>query len=291
MSNPDSPGTYKSCLVKFFHLHPPDPIDRFTTSYWVRPYVLLITRTLSLSYALATFIGRFILLQNRLYSYIFYFTNLSYIGLLLYFMIAFILSVMYIRGSELQFLRGVWGLIVWIIYELFATFHLLVPIVFWAILFPAAFEEARDAKISPGYTWSTISVHALDLILLIPEVVLNRIPIAVAHMIFVVIILLLYMFETWIVHAQTGKWVYPFLNWDPPGRAAGYYLGVLVLTLLIFLVQYAVYRLKEWTARRIDSRKKEKNRARENGDVESNAMSELSPTLDSIEMKENHRGH
>ncbi len=82
-------------------------------------------------------------------------------------------------------------------FESLVTYHIVVPVVYWALLSSNFLSSSHDSQ---DY-FRAISVHGLDFVLIYIDFALNKIPIFAKHVIFVIGIMLLYVFYTWILHA------------------------------------------------------------------------------------------
>ncbi|KAF9158124.1 hypothetical protein DFQ26_007962, partial [Actinomortierella ambigua] len=119
----------------------------------------------------------------------------------------------------------------------------IIPIIYWSVLFDGRYAQ-------PVEGWRDVSVHAMDFVLIFIEVILNRMQMTIKLFIVPFVVMLLYMFLTWIIRAVYGYWVYPFLSWQP--RAGYIYPCIAIFLGLVYCVVYSVHLLKEhiWETRR-----------------------------------------
>lgn len=114
---------------------------------------------------------------------------------------------------------------------------------FWALLAPEnGFASTKDL-------WSNTSQHALNSAYALFEIIFPRTePLPFLHIIAVVFILALYLSLAYLTHALQGWYTYDFLDLDKhsSGLVAGYIVGILVGSIIVFLiVRYAIL-LRLW---------------------------------------------
>ncbi|RKP34846.1 hypothetical protein BJ085DRAFT_34343 [Dimargaris cristalligena] len=197
-------GIYKASVAIFTDYGSPD-IERWVTSNLVSPRTLLLVRVLILLFSLATTVCLFV---YEGYTFFYYFTDWSFLGLTLYFIMAVTISAVYCWHGESVSALDRWlpkprplRLAYWIWYESFATFHLLVPIIYWAAL-------SRGFKTdTPLITYCSLAPHSLDLVILIIEQTLNRMRFYPSHVVFIVAVLAGYLVLTYVILAADGVYV------------------------------------------------------------------------------------
>ncbi|KAJ1925457.1 hypothetical protein IWQ60_004538 [Tieghemiomyces parasiticus] len=251
-------------LKPFRSLDPRDDIvERWVTSNLVTPRTLFLVRLVLLAFAIGTTIVLFLYQGYKFFNYL---TDWSFIGLTLYLMLSTTASGLYCYFDKAHHhtdpvpnvaaLRRLEALIpapratrlaYQAIYELFATFHLLVPIVFWTALYSEGFHTD-----TPFTLYSSMAPHTFDLVVLIIEETLNRQRLHPGHIVFPIIVLGLYWAMSFVMLATQHKYVYPFLDF---GEYHGYVVlvlaGCVVGTALIFYTQLALHtRRDRWLAQR-----------------------------------------
>ncbi|KAH8813025.1 hypothetical protein F5884DRAFT_671125 [Xylogone sp. PMI_703] len=220
-----------------------DPTHRFETSWLLSPWALSACRALFATYALTT--SLFILgwesgrpdyggpYEARLsFSY---FTGLCYWGLATYFLVASIHTFSYaLYGSPLldRFPRPLQALHHFF-YTTITTYPFLVTIVYWGVLYSGTWFPTRF----PG--WSNISQHALNSVFAVFEIVIPRTePPPWIHLLWLIVILVLYLALAYVTYATKGVYVYDFL--DPGhghrGRTVGYIFSIAVGICVIFAI-------------------------------------------------------
>jgi hypothetical protein len=114
-------------------------------------------------------------------------------------------------------------------------------VVFWAILF-SGFDSTYSA-------WSNISEHAFNSAYALVEIILTRTePRPWIHIVPIIILLALYLGLAFLTYATQHFYVYDFLDnhKNSPGVVAGYIMGILVGSIIIFvIVRYAIW-LRVW---------------------------------------------
>jgi len=225
-----------------------DPTHRFVTSWILPPGVLFAVRALLSVYAFTTtfFIfgwnGTHGLEQASQRSFS-YFTNLTYWGLAFYFAFSAAHTASYaFTGSPFlarwpRFLQTLHS----IFYSTIVVFPWLVTIVFWALLY-----SRFDTKFQ---TWTNTSQHALNSVFAFIEITLPRTsPLPFLHIIPIIILLALYLGLAYLTYDTEHFFVYNFLNnkTHSHGVVAGYCIGILVGSIIIFLlVRYLIW-LRVW---------------------------------------------
>ncbi|KAJ3274975.1 hypothetical protein HK104_003986 [Borealophlyctis nickersoniae] len=108
------------------------------------------------------------------WSFFAFFTNLTWLGLTLYFLVTTIQTCRYVKSGSAEFWLKQskftkWA--TWNVYVLPATFHWIVPIIFWPLLSSNLVKNGTALS-----WWSNINVHALDLVFMLIELVLGLTP-------------------------------------------------------------------------------------------------------------------
>ncbi|KAG0355231.1 hypothetical protein BC939DRAFT_229298 [Gamsiella multidivaricata] len=234
-------------LLRLDHFEP----DRIVTSNLVRPLTLAILRGLLCLYCLIVIVSVWATSESAS-GYLMFFTNLTYFGLNAYLVCSTLWSIGYLRQptpERAQWLKNRspwWGYAHWLLYSTVVTFHIVVPIVFWTLL-------STGAHMSTFGSWQNASVHAVDGVCAVFELIFNRHVLEPVHAFVVTGVMLLYMFLTFVVHKTKGIWVYPFLNWDQGAIAVAYYLGIALGLLIIFFVLLVLHRCRNrWLAGRCE---------------------------------------
>ncbi|KAF9353690.1 hypothetical protein BGX26_008553 [Mortierella sp. AD094] len=238
-----------SFIVKALKLDRFEP-DRIVTSNIVSPFTLAILRGFVCLYSLVVIISEWATSESAA-GYFMYFTNLTYLGLTIYLVCSTLWSFSYLRqpkSDRAQWLKSGspwWGYIHWLLYATIVTFHVIVPIVFWTML-------ANYMKLPTGFgAWQNASVHAVDGVFAVFELIFNRHFLQPIHSFVVAGVMVSYMFLTFIYHKTSGIWVYPFLDWSQGPIAAAYYIGIAVGLFIIYFALLVLHKHRnKWLAGR-----------------------------------------
>ncbi|KAG6888357.1 hypothetical protein C0995_009050 [Termitomyces sp. Mi166 len=228
----------------YFHLGartPFDPNATHVTSPLVSPLVLAQARLVLASYTLFTLVFTLVWSAVRDHDapgFFSYFTHLTYIGLCAYFFAAGVQTFAFSRSSDTssssyplqKWPRPLQALHV-LLQVTITTFPIVVTVVFWALLAsPEIFEDAETA-------WSNISVHILNLVFALAEVLLTNIPPAPwLALPFTILLLACYLALAYVTYANQGFYPYEFL--DPAkqkGLLGAYIVGILGCYCIVFL--------------------------------------------------------
>ncbi|KAJ3326955.1 hypothetical protein HDU76_012481 [Blyttiomyces sp. JEL0837] len=222
------------------------------TSYYVSPETLLKIRLFSCIWCLCIIPLSIVNTVNiPKFTYVAFFTNLSWWGLIIYFGVSAFNTYIYIKnGYSARLLHSrhpVWRWLSWNLYLFPATFHYIVPVVFWMALSRKLIADGH------AFEWFVnLNVHFADLLFIIMEFILGRIPVYASQWtgpIFVAILYLVWSLVNHILFTPSvsnqpenfpdGFWAYPFMRED---NHYFYYIYILlaVFFLLIFVaVSYA----------------------------------------------------
>ncbi|TDL21223.1 hypothetical protein BD410DRAFT_789978 [Rickenella mellea] len=231
---------------------PFDATHILVTSPVLSPQALAIVR---LVLAVYTFVALlFILIWDgvKLHtanSFFSYFTELSYIGLCSYFWASGVQTFAYgfriggghRKGYPLQHWPRPLQFLHVLLFSTITTFPFLVTIVYWV-------ELSSSATFSTRFNaWSNISIHALNSVFALFEILLTHAgPTPWSHIPFIIILLAGYLGIAYITHATQGFYTYSFL--DPAkehGKLAGWIVGIAVGGAIIFSITRTMCYLRE----------------------------------------------
>ncbi|RDB27208.1 hypothetical protein Hypma_004457 [Hypsizygus marmoreus] len=226
---------------------PFDPSCTHVTSPFFSPFVLAALRLTFALYTLVTLLVTLIWDSVRVgigEAFFSYFTHLSYIGLCAYFFASGTQILLYSLRSRQQNhtypLQG-WPRPLKFLHVLLQltviTFPILVTVVFWALL---ASSEIFHASYS---TWSNISVHILNTVFGLSEMLLTNVPPPPWLLLpFGVVLLAGYLAIAYITYADQGFYPYTFLNPQTEKTyLAAYIIGIaLGYCILFVIVRYIV---------------------------------------------------
>ncbi|KAF8848637.1 hypothetical protein BDZ45DRAFT_775154 [Acephala macrosclerotiorum] len=246
-----------------------DPSHRFETSWLLPPWVLFGCRALISLYAFTVtfFIIGWEASNQEGYSIhdvhksLSFFTILCYWGACCYFAIAAIHTFSYAINGGTPFLNRLprpLQALHYLFWSSITAYPFLVTIVYWAILF-SSFNTTFAL-------WSNISQHAMNSAFALFEIIFTRInPAPWIHLLWLVIILILYLGLAYITYATKHYFVYSFLNFNPPnnvidsatgkttniggvgkGAVVGYVFGIAVAICLIFCLVRGLVWARKW---------------------------------------------
>lgn len=142
-----------------------------------------------------------------------YFTSLNYWALAFYFLFAAYHSLTYSRTLSTPRPRPAlanWSTALrWAhaaLHTTITTYPIVITLVFWTVL-------RQNAFFNRFAVWNNVSQHALNSAMALLELGITRSPPASWGMLIpVVVVLALYLAETYVFHAARGYYVYPFLD-------------------------------------------------------------------------------
>ncbi|KAJ1980151.1 hypothetical protein H4R34_002560 [Dimargaris verticillata] len=236
-------------VYRFFRLDNFDA-ERFVTSNLVKPRMLFAIRLALALYCIATVVVLFVTTGVRFFHYM---TDWSYLGLTVYMMLATVVSgrycfgaMPYSPGQNLLERAPSWArALYWFLYETVVTFHILVPVVYWALL---SSQLRTDTSLE---LYSSIAPHAIDFVVMAVELIFNRQILEVSHVVIPVIILALYLALAFLVWGTEHYFVYSFLDfYKLHGWVALICVAIAVAFCIIFFVQLYLHRLREYLFRK-----------------------------------------
>lgn len=124
--------------------------------------------------------------------------------------------------------------IYWFLFSTSYTTCLLVTLVFWTLLFnPKQYQEDLNLFI-------TIDRHGVILVAVVFQYAMNMIPVRILHVVYVILIALVYFVHTYFYYISTGHLVYYIFDWhNSPRMTVGVafaLVGVIfVLQIILFL--------------------------------------------------------
>ncbi|KIJ64026.1 hypothetical protein HYDPIDRAFT_28920 [Hydnomerulius pinastri MD-312] len=216
-----------------------DPTFKFVTSPVFSPSVLGALRLLLAVYTLVTTIT-VLAFESVVYhdskSFLSYFTDLSYIGLVAYFWASSVQTIAFaLRGQTgypLQSWPRILQLLHVFLYSSIVVFPIIVTVVFWSLLAsPSTFQSRYSA-------WSNISQHAMNSGFALFEILLTHAgPSPWSHLVPVFILLACYLGVAYITYATQGFYTYGFLNpAKEHGLLAAYIVGIAIGYCVVFTV-------------------------------------------------------
>ncbi|KAL0077672.1 hypothetical protein J3Q64DRAFT_1746805 [Phycomyces blakesleeanus] len=222
--------------------------EQAVTSYWVSSKTFLLIRVPILLYTtivIWTDLG-VSAAEGGGSRFFGYFTTLTFVGLHAYIVTSVVHHVRYLMQSPHRpssFLdQPAWinYLYVWL-YHTVVTFNIVTPVVYWSLLAGTMLEDGA----TPLNWWLTGSVHAVSFFLMMTDMIFGRVKFFIRQVITVLCTVILYMFLSFIIHASTGWWVYPFLDWSNGRFTALWYFAVAIGIVVIFFIQFFFHWLRD----------------------------------------------
>ncbi|KAF2088210.1 hypothetical protein K490DRAFT_16992, partial [Saccharata proteae CBS 121410] len=229
---------------------PFDTSHRFCTSWLLPPGLLFGIRALLALYAFfETFFnlgwtGTHYGQAGQSFSY---FTNLTYWGISFYMLFSALHTGTYwMTGRPLldrwpRVLQEMHS----ILYSTICVFPFIVTIVFWALLYSGFADEY--------YAWYNISVHAMNSVFALFEILIPRTnPLPWIHILPLIILLALYLAVAEITYGTQHYYVYSFLNTSTNGKGVvtGYCFGILIAMIIILAIVHGIQALRKWVTER-----------------------------------------
>ncbi|KAJ3109368.1 hypothetical protein HDU96_007233 [Phlyctochytrium bullatum] len=223
---------------------------RLVTSHHLSPEGLRIYRScVSLYILVITFVNFFYERDARgKQTYLAFFTNLSWLGLVLYFFTATYNVHVYIRsGYDADRLNGRHPFLRWFfwnVYVLPAVFHYIIPVVYWALL------TSELMKNPTFYNYFiNLNVHALTGVFMAIEIVLSRVPLFYSQWILPIggaILFVCYsqLAHIWFSTESQSFWAYAFLDTSKRTWPL-WYCGIGLFFFLVCMAVIAIHRARD----------------------------------------------
>ncbi|KAF7358930.1 hypothetical protein MSAN_01233400 [Mycena sanguinolenta] len=225
-----------------------DPSHKLVTSPFFSPRVLATIRLAMACYTFTVLVFSIvwgIVVQKDAAGFLSYFTHLTYSGLCGYFFASGLQTALYARHGQKAYPLQQWAkplrFLHLLLLSTITVFPILVSIVFWGVIADAStFDNRFD-------TWDAISVHLLNSVFALFEILLTNTPVASWVLLpFGLIILSCYVGVIYITYATQGFYAYSFM--DPAHghvRLALSILGVGVAECVIFAVIHGIVLLRQ----------------------------------------------
>jgi len=229
------------------------------TSPFISVGALAGLRTLLACYSLAVGITSFYIdAQENIAGYwFFYYTNLTYVCLIAYFINAAVHTVAYARlcakavtypkPSTLQ-QGSVLTQMHFALYAAVVSVHIVVPVVYFALLFDPKKPEVALNE------WTNFSQHGGDLACVLVEVVLGGMVYRWKDAVPGFVGSIIYLFWMWIVYAIWGIWAYGFLAFSRGPKVTVWYFAIVAIYIAAVCVQYALHWVKWRIAQRVSKK-------------------------------------
>ncbi|THU95013.1 hypothetical protein K435DRAFT_839632 [Dendrothele bispora CBS 962.96] len=238
-----------------------DPHHKFVTSPFFSSTVLAYIRGLVALYTFSTLLFTLIwqaVVLHTASGYFSYFTELTNIGICSYYWASFVQTTAYVRNGSGGRGKGYplqkWGKTLQVLHMMLGTtivaYPILVTVVFWGLL------RSSSTFANTFFTWDNISLHALNTVFSLFEVLFTNSPPPSWFMVpFVVFVLALYLALAYVTHVTQGFY-HPQKEHI---KLAGYIIGILIVDLIIFSIVKGIMTLRE---RFSDTRRRRSQRSR-----------------------------
>ncbi|KAJ7257199.1 hypothetical protein B0H12DRAFT_1111419 [Mycena haematopus] len=232
---------------------PFDPNHKLVTSPFFSPRVLAAIRLAVACYTLVTLVFTIIwgiVVQKDAAGFFSYFTHLTYSGICGYFFASGLQTALYARHGQkaypLQRWAKPWRFLHLLLLSTITVFPILVSIVFWGVIADAStFDNRFDA-------WDAISVHLLNSVFALFEIILTNTPAASWILLpFAIGILSCYVGVVYITYATQGFYAYSFM--DPAHghvRVAIYIIGIGIAECVVFTLVHGIVLLRQHSVAR-----------------------------------------
>ncbi|CAO3600629.1 unnamed protein product [Absidia cylindrospora] len=237
-----------SSFIQWFGFDQFQP-ERAVTSHFVSTKTFLCIRLILVLYSGAVqWASVWWMATHYQFSHYFaYFTYLTFIGLHAYFLTSFYHHIRYISSSKrptsFLYQSAIWNHLYVYLYHTNITFNLVTPIVYWVLLSSDFVAKAETNP--PMEWWLTPSVHGASLVMMMVDVILNRMIIHKRMCLLVLLTIVFYIGLAFIYYASEHWWVYSFMDWSYPGTAAMYYVALGVFITLCFFLQVGLHALRD----------------------------------------------
>ncbi|KAF8557174.1 hypothetical protein OG21DRAFT_1407583 [Imleria badia] len=214
---------------------PFDPTFHYVTSPILPPMILGSLRLLFAVYALITAITTLALYQHPA-SYLSYFTDLTYIGLVAYFWASGVQTIAFVLRGRKSYPLQTWPRFLQLLHVLLHSsvivFPIIVTVVFWALLASSATFATRYS------TWTNVSQHVMNTCFALFEILFTHAgPSPWPHLVPLLVILVCYLGVAYITRATQGFYTYSFLDPSQQGSLlAAYIVGIALGCCVVFSV-------------------------------------------------------
>ncbi|KAK7036133.1 hypothetical protein R3P38DRAFT_3312010 [Favolaschia claudopus] len=237
-----------------------DPFDAghaLVTSPFFSPRVLAAIRLAVACYTFVTLAVAIIwgiVVDKDAAGFFSYFTHLTYCGICGYFLASGLHTALYARRGQrsypLQRWPKPWRFLHLLLLSTITVFPILVSIVFWGLIAkPSTFDSRFD-------TWSAISVHLLNSVFALFEILLTNTPASAwIFLPFGIFFLACYVGVIYVTYATQGFYAYSFMNPSHGAvRLALYIAGIGVAECVLFSIVHGVVLLRQRGVKRFLSK-------------------------------------
>ncbi|KAK9708842.1 hypothetical protein K7432_009381 [Basidiobolus ranarum] len=217
------------------------------TSHFVSTKFLITFRLCSLSIFTGIFILNAMLQGDSFGHFLLLFTNLSYVGLILYFGISSYLSYRHLNSCDAFILHSklakspMWRTAYWQLYHTMVVFQVTASIIFWSAAMRGGYEYPYRSQKLLSY-----STYSFNFVLVSMELCLSKWTMSWSHLPFLLFVVVLYLTIAWIYFVTTGQTLYSIMNLNTSaGIISAQYVCIFLMFILIFIMMLFVHRLRE----------------------------------------------
>ncbi|KAI8344406.1 hypothetical protein BC941DRAFT_464632 [Chlamydoabsidia padenii] len=213
------PSPSASRLTQWFGFDQFQP-ERAVTSHLISSKTFLYIRAVQVLYSGAVQWASicWMAIHYSIGHYFAYFTYYTFIGLHFYFLTSFYHHVRYLlsskRPTSFLYQSSILNHLYVYLYHTTITFNLVTPIVYWVLL--SSDFVAKAGTNPPMEWWLTPSVHGVSMIMMLIDVILNRMIIQKRICFLVLLTVVFYICLAFIYYAIEHWWVYSFMDWTHP---------------------------------------------------------------------------
>ncbi|KAJ9077630.1 hypothetical protein DSO57_1014870 [Entomophthora muscae] len=220
--------------------------SRSTTSRLFSEKPLLITRTFFSVCYLFVFIFHILNGPDEAYLYLGFLTYLSYYGIFAYVLVstylswrAYLCPSTYVPWKNQHW---IFPFLYFLHYELNTLLAFVVTAVYWSLLA----SDDLAANSSPMYLFLSVSMHAVNSVIMWSEAIFGNNPIVLRHFPIILFITLIYVPYAFVLHARYGIWIYPFLDYvTDPKTTVLTILGIVVISSSFYGATYILHSTRD----------------------------------------------
>lgn len=220
----------------------------------VSPHVssntLMLFRLFAFCFNLAVFLLDFCLVDKHPETYLYYFTHLAWLGLIVYNGTCLLMYFALRNGVDLAKSHSVKSLHHFH-FVIQICNHIFIPSIYWTVIYNEA-KKYQDLT-SPLPCFTNITKHAMTLVFMLIELSLCTMPIYLSHWWPPVLIAISYTCYENLIGATKGVFVYYFVDPNYPNYIA-IQITVIFFTLPIFGIAFALTRFRDFVRKRMGIR-------------------------------------
>ncbi|XP_057317350.1 protein rolling stone-like [Hydractinia symbiolongicarpus] len=241
--------------IKNFALKHDDSNDFYCMQFWCVPrWIIWCLRVIFTVYHLSTLLFSIIVHSSRIWPV--FLTNWTMVIMLVYFIWITALSGMFGLNLQFESLKDQnvdqhteivaarkeipWHVkLFWAWYNVTYVITIVTDLMYWGFVYQPSHFDTFDMR------FSNINDHSALLAMLLIDFTFHRIPVHLYHVVYSIVVAVIYLMVSIIYTLSSGRYVYKVLNWkDDAGKAVFFFFIALLLAVIIQIVMYGLYRLK-----------------------------------------------